>query len=144
VDHDRDGQRQEGPRRVRSLDEKDTEAARREAYGRLKGRQLGKELAFRLMERAEAETVERAIRETLDTENFSIGIVEGDEDLYSKAVGRPVKAGDVVLLDGHWTDEVKRDVFESIDGLAKRVDDKVSKLVLTEANEEEEDTQDFS
>jgi hypothetical protein len=129
--------------KVRTLTPQEVEATRREAFGRLKGRQLGKELAFRLLERTEAETVERAIREVLDSENFTIGIVKGDEALYSKALGKPVQAGEDVLLDGHWTDEVKRDVFENIDGLAARVDNKVAKLVLAEAEEEDEDREDF-
>lgn len=129
--------------RVRTLTPREREEARRLAYGKLKGRQLGKEPAAKLYERALAETVECAIREVIDSENFDIGIVAADVPLYSKALGRELKPGEDVVLDGHWTEEVRRDVFENIDGLAKRVDDKVSRIELGEAEEEDEDTEAF-
>lgn len=129
--------------KVRTLKPAEEQECRREAYGRLRGRQLGKEPAVKLFERAEAETIERAIKETLDSENFTVRLGEGDVELYARELAGKVQAGEEVLLDGRWTEALRRDLFETTPGLAKRVDDKVSKLVLGELEEEDEDTEDF-
>jgi hypothetical protein len=130
--------------KVRMLSPRERDDCQRAAYGKLKGRQLGRELASKLAARAEAETIERAIAQVLDSDNYTIRIIETDVELYSKELGRPVKAGDEICLDGVWTDALKRDVFEAIEGLAKAVDDRVSKLTRGEIEEDDEDTEDFS
>lgn len=129
--------------KVRTLSQTERDECNRAAFGKLKGRQLGRELAAKLVSRVEAETIERAIKELVDSENYTIRIVAADVDLYSRELGRAVKADEEILLDGHWTDALKRDVFESIEGLAKIVDDRVTKLTLGEIEEEEEDTEAF-
>lgn len=129
--------------KVRRLTRAEALKCRQEAYGRLKARQLVNAVATAALDRAEAETIERAIVELLDSENFTTEPVEGEEAIYSKALGRDVKAGDEVLLDGHWTDDVKRNVFEGIDRLAARVDRGVSNLQVAGMEEEEETLQDF-
>lgn len=130
--------------RVRMLTPRERDDCQRRAYGKLKGRQLGRELASRLASRAEAETIERAIVEILDSDNYTIRIVAADVELYSEELKRTVKAGEEICLDGKWTEKLKRDVFECIEGLAKVVDDRVSKLTRGEIEEEEEDLEDFS
>lgn len=130
--------------KVRMLSPRERDDCSRAAYGKLKGRQLGRELASKLAARAEAETVERAIAEVVDSENYSIRIVSADVELYSKELGQAVKAGEEIYLDGKWTPALKRDVFEAIEGLAKVVDDRISKLTRGEIQEEDEDNEDFS
>jgi hypothetical protein len=129
--------------KVRMLTPRERDDCQRRAFGKLKGRQLGRELASKLAARVEAETIERTIVEVLDSENYTIAIVEADVEAYSKELGRAVTAGEEICLDGKWTEALKRDVFESFPHLAKVIDDRVGKLTDGEIEEDEEDTEDF-
>lgn len=92
---------------------------------------------------SQAETIERAIYEHLDSENWTVQISAADVELYSKELGEPVQAGQVLTLDHRWTEALKRDVYESEPRAAARLDNAVAKLTLAENKEEEEQAQDF-
>lgn len=108
---------------VRGIPASDEDRIRREAGAQAKQ-------AVRLLGRGHSEVDidtekerviarQRAAFALLDTRNKRAGavgyeVVPGDEDAakaYAKATGKPVNPGDAVVLDGHWTADVKDHFF---------------------------------
>lgn len=72
-----------------------------------------------------------------DTTNGEIGVA--DEQMAAKvgkAVGRDVKVGDTVLVDGHWNDELKIELFRWNRDAYDRVVDLMLRTTREEAAEE--------
>lgn len=116
----------------------------REAYRDAKVRHIGRQSASSAIERMQEYTLLRAAYALVDTENFSIEVGdEGAAVLYSKLLGDKVAAGAEVVLDGKWTDELRKDVLAVVRKRAAWISDKADKLTEAEVEDEEEDTEDF-
>lgn len=116
----------------------------REAYRKAKVRRIGKESTSAVKERFEDYTLLRAAYALMDTENFSIEIGDaGAAAIYSKLLGQEIAAGAEVVLDGKWTDELRRDVVRVVRNRAAWIVDQAEKLTEAEIEDEQEEAEGF-
>jgi hypothetical protein len=131
--------------RVHALTNEEERTARRAAYGNRKIKKLSEETFVRTMDRGEAYTRERAKLALDESENFNVEVSGAKAAaLFSELLKREVKAGAEVCLDGQWTPEIRAALFPRLKMLARDISDFADQVVKTDAEEEEDATQDFS
>jgi len=90
------------------------------------------------LDESAALAVERARYALLDSKNLKIVArdEEGASDI-TKALGAPVKIGEQVCLDGHWTQAVKDYVFERFGGLCPWIVEASNRQRMRSSEEEQ-------
>lgn len=80
---------------------------------------------------------ERALHALVDTENASFSVEdEAMAAKWTEALGFPVKAGEEVTLDGHWSRPVAELAFSEAPPFAIWISAKAGELRILEANDE--------
>jgi hypothetical protein len=121
--------------RVRFRIRRVPEGKSREIEIRHRGRRT--EVVHRRGEQVTGTDLEKLIDEVWEKARFALldserAEIEAADDLaaesYTKALGRPVKAGEMVLLDGAWTDAVKDLVFSEYSALVSWINERSQEL----------------
>jgi hypothetical protein len=116
----------------------------RKVYGSTKGRKQKKRSMAAGLELMEEHTQLRAAFALVDTENFSVEL--GDDaaaTAYGQLIGQQLVKGTEVLLDGKWTDELRRRVLRLARKRAAWISNKADSLREREIEDDEEETEDF-
>lgn len=130
--------------KVHALTSEEERTARRAAYGNRKIKKLNEETFVRTMDRGEAYTRERAKLALDASENFNVEVAGANAaTLFSKLLGREVKPGDEVCLDGKWTPDLRAELFPRFKDLARDVCNFADQVIKAESEEEEETTAGF-
>ena len=131
---------------VQIVDEPFVRQLRKEHARGIRAEKVGKQPASEMVERGIATARAYASRALVNSENFEIGLeTQATADAFAEALadGMPLKAGDVVCLDGRWTDAVKALVFRVIPQLVEWINGKADELRGFEAADEEEAAESF-
>ena len=129
---------------VQIVDEPTVRQLRKEHARGLRAEKVGKQQASEMVERGIATSRAYARRALVDSEGFGVEMgTQATADAFAEALGAPVNAGEVVVLDGRWNDTVKDLVFRSIPQLVEWINKKADSIRGFEAEEEDEAAESF-